>query len=78
MTSRTNAACEELDRIQLSATPFPYTRKVRIALHEKVMPFTLKNEVPWNSTSETPKLKPLEQLPVLATCTNHRQWRHGL
>lgn len=49
----------------LSATPSPYARKVRIALHEKDIPFELKNEVPWDSTTETPKWNPLEQLPVL-------------
>lgn len=49
----------------LSATPSPYARKVRIALQEKNIPFELKNEVPWDQTTETPKHNPLEQLPVL-------------
>ena len=51
----------------LSATPSPYARKVRIALIEKAIPFTLKTEVPWDSTTETPKYNPLEKLPVLIT-----------
>lgn len=51
----------------LSATPSPYARKVRIALIEKAIPFTLKTEVPWDATTETPKYNPLEKLPVLIT-----------
>lgn len=51
----------------LSATPSPYARKVRIALIEKGIPFTLRTEVPWDSTTETPKWNPLEKLPVLIT-----------
>ncbi len=49
----------------ISATPSPYARKVRIALAEKGLPFELITEVPWNSTTETPKYNPLEKLPVL-------------
>ena len=51
----------------LSATPSPYARKVRIALLEKGIPFTLKTEVPWDQATETPKYNPLEKLPVLIT-----------
>lgn len=51
----------------LSATPSPYARKVRIALIEKGIPFELKTEVPWDSTTETPRYNPLEKLPVLIT-----------
>ncbi|MGE0765729.1 MAG: glutathione S-transferase C-terminal domain-containing protein [Hyphomicrobiaceae bacterium] len=51
----------------LSATPSPYARKVRIALIEKGIPFTLKTEVPWDAETETPKWNPLEKLPVLIT-----------
>ena len=51
----------------LSATPSPYARKVRIALLEKGIPFTLKTEVPWDKSTETPKYNPLEKLPVLIT-----------
>ena len=49
----------------ISATPSPYARKIRIALAEKHLPFTLQTEVPWNSTTQTPKYNPLEKLPVL-------------
>jgi glutathione S-transferase len=49
----------------ISATPSPYARKVRIALAEKGIPFELVTEVPWNSTTATPKHNPLEKLPVL-------------
>lgn len=49
----------------ISATPSPYARKVRIALAEKGLPFTLQTEVPWNSDSKTPQYNPLEKLPVL-------------
>jgi len=49
----------------ISATPSPYARKVRIALLEKQIPFELITELPWNSTTQTPKYNPLEKLPVL-------------
>jgi glutathione S-transferase len=49
----------------ISATPSPYARKVRIALAEKGLPFELMTEVPWDSTTSTPKYNPLEKLPVL-------------
>src|SRR5947208_17124292 len=49
----------------ISATPSPYARKVRIALAEKGLPFELVTEVPWDSTTSTPKYNPLEKLPVL-------------
>ncbi|KAH7036333.1 glutathione S-transferase domain-containing protein [Macrophomina phaseolina] len=49
----------------ISATPSPYARKVRIALIEKDIPFELITEVPWNSTTQTPRHNPLETLPVL-------------
>jgi glutathione S-transferase len=49
----------------ISATPSPYARKVRIALQEKGLPFELFTEVPWDSTTSTPKHNPLEKLPVL-------------
>lgn len=49
----------------ISATPSPYARKVRIALAEKGIPFELITEVPWNSTTATPRFNPLEKLPVL-------------
>jgi glutathione S-transferase len=49
----------------ISATPSPYARKVRIALAEKQLPFTLQTEVPWDATTQTPRYNPLEKLPVL-------------
>ena len=49
----------------ISASPSPYARKVRIALAEKGIPFGLVTEVPWDSTTTTPRHNPLEKLPVL-------------
>ena len=49
----------------ISATPSPYARKVRIALAEKRLPFELLTEVPWDSTTTTPRYNPLEKLPIL-------------
>ncbi len=49
----------------ISATPSPYARKNRIALIEKGIAFELKSEIPWHSTTETPKYNPLEKLPIL-------------
>lgn len=49
----------------ISATPSPYARKVRIALAEKGLPFELITEVPWDSTTATPRHNPLEKLPIL-------------
>ena len=49
----------------ISATPSPYARKVRIALAEKDIPFELITEVPWDSTTVTPRYNPLEKLPIL-------------
>jgi glutathione S-transferase len=34
-------------------------------LIEKDIPFELNSEIPWHSTTETPKYNPLEKLPVL-------------
>lgn len=56
---------ESMTYTLISAAPSPYARKVRIALNEKRIPFELKTEVPWDSTSETPHYNPLEKLPVL-------------
>lgn len=49
----------------VSATPSPYARKNRIALLEKGIPFELKTEIPWHSTTCTPQYNPLEKLPIL-------------
>lgn len=49
----------------ISATPSAYARINRIAFMEKGVDFELKNEVPWNHDTETPKFNPLEKLPIL-------------
>ena len=49
----------------ISATLSPYARKVRIALAEKDLAFELLTEVPWDSTTSTPRYNPLEKLPIL-------------
>lgn len=49
----------------ISATPSPFARINRIAMHEKGIPFEVKNEIPWDSTSITPQYNPLEKLPIL-------------
>lgn len=49
----------------ISATPSPFSRKVRIALAEKGLPVELMTEVPWDGTTSTPQYNPLEKLPVL-------------
>lgn len=37
----------------------------RIALSLKHIPFTLQNEIPWESDTQTPQHNPLEKLPIL-------------
>lgn len=49
----------------ISATPSPFARKVRIALIEKGIEFSVQNEVPWHAETATPIHNPLEQLPIL-------------
>ncbi|KAJ4986736.1 maleylacetoacetate isomerase [Stagonosporopsis vannaccii] len=49
----------------ISATPSPFARMNRIALQLKGIPFTLQNEIPWESTTATPTHNPLEKLPIL-------------
>lgn len=49
----------------ISNTVSPYARKNRIALLEKGIPFKVQNEVPWESTSQTPDHNPLEKLPII-------------
>ena len=51
--------------ILISATPSPFARKVRIAMIEKGISFTIQNEVPWHADTQTGRYNPLEQLPVL-------------
>lgn len=57
--------------ILISATPSPFARKVRIAMIEKGIPFTLQNEVPWHADTKTAEYNPLEQLPVLIPDDGH-------
>lgn len=59
------AKSKEEPLILISATPSPFARMNRIALALKGIPFTLKNEIPWHSDTETPKHNPLEKLPIL-------------
>ncbi len=49
----------------ISATPSAFARMNDIALRLKDIPFTTQNEIPWESTTTTPKYNPLEQLPIL-------------
>ena len=49
----------------ISATPSPFARMNRIALSLKNIPFTLQNEIPWETTTKTPLYNPLEKLPIL-------------
>lgn len=49
----------------ISATPSPFARMNRIALALKRIPFTLVNEIPWHSNTQTPLHNPLEKLPIL-------------
>lgn len=49
----------------LSATPSPFARKARIALHEKGLPFELLTEVPWNRDASASRYNPLGKIPVL-------------
>ncbi len=47
------------------ATPSPYARKVRIALHEKNMTFEEIVDIPWNPGTTAPALNPLGKIPIL-------------
>jgi glutathione S-transferase len=47
------------------ATPSPYARKVRIALHEKGIAFEEIVDIPWNPGTVAPSLNPLGKIPVL-------------
>ena len=50
----------------ISATPSPFARMNRIAMHYKGIPFTLQNEIPWHKAeTQTPLYNPLEKLPIL-------------
>jgi len=47
------------------ASPSPFARKVRIALHEKGLPFEEVMDVPWNPDTVAPAHNPLGKIPVL-------------
>ena len=47
------------------ATPSPYARKVRIALHEKNLAFEEIVDIPWNPGTAAPALNPLGKIPIL-------------
>lgn len=49
----------------ISGSSSPFSRKVRIALEEKEIPFELLTEVPWDHTTQTPQYNPLSKVPVL-------------
>jgi glutathione S-transferase len=52
--------------MKLIASPTsPYARKVRIALAEKKIEFTLVDDSPWSPDSTVPALNPLGKVPVL-------------
>ncbi|MDX1711186.1 MAG: glutathione S-transferase N-terminal domain-containing protein [Rhodovibrionaceae bacterium] len=51
----------------LIATPSPFARKVRVALHEKSLPFEEVVDTPWNPDSAAPDHNPLGKIPVLLT-----------
>ncbi len=47
------------------ASPSPYARKARIALHEKGLAFTEELTVPWNPGTVAPAHNPLGKIPIL-------------
>ena len=49
----------------LIATPSPYARKARVALHEKGIAFVEEITVPWNKGTRAPEFNPLGQIPAL-------------
>lgn len=49
----------------ISATPSAFARMNQIALSMKGIPFKVRNEIPWESNTQTPKYNPLEKLPIL-------------
>ena len=52
--------------MKLIASPTsPYARKVRIALAEKKIEYTLVDDSPWSADSTVPGLNPLGKVPVL-------------
>lgn len=65
MSATMPTAISEEPLTLISATPSPFARMNRVTLLLKGIPFTLKNEIPWHSTTETPLHNPLEKLPIL-------------
>ena len=49
----------------LIATPSPFARKARIALHEKALAFEEIVDVPWSPDTAAPASNPLGKIPVL-------------
>jgi glutathione S-transferase len=47
------------------AKPSPYSRKARIALLEKRIPFETVIDVPWNPGTHAPSFNPLGKIPIL-------------
>ena len=45
-------------------TTSPFARKIRLQMSEKKMLFVLKEEEPWNLSSDLYKLNPAGELPV--------------
>ncbi len=43
----------------------PYARKIRVALAEKALPFTLEVDIPWLAESAVPDYNPLGKVPAL-------------
>jgi glutathione S-transferase len=43
----------------------PYTRKVRVVLEEKKLPYDWQVEIPWKADSPVPQHNPLGKVPVL-------------
>ena len=43
----------------------PYARKIRVALAEKGLPFTLEVDIPWLAETSVPDYNPLGKVPAL-------------
>ena len=43
----------------------PYARKIRVALAEKGLPFTLEVDIPWLTETQVPAYNPLGKVPAL-------------
>ena len=49
----------------LASLTSPYTRKIRIVLAEKALPFELVVDSPWEANTRIPEVNPLGKVPVL-------------